>query len=267
MACERASPYNLAMNERFYRDIAPLYDLEFDEFDADVDLYRGYAEIVGSPILELGCGTGRLLIPLATAGFDVTGIDSSNEMLELARTRVAQAGLSDIELRHMDMRQLDELPTDNYHLVFCAVNSFLHLDSRSDQLDTLNSVRRVIDERGVLVIDVFHPTPAALSAMDERLTLDGDWQQPDGTRVHRFSQRRVHLAEQLIDTQLLFDFIDADGRVTRSQTNYQTRYVYHFEMVGLLNAAGFDIEGVYGSYGLDPLDDTSTSMIFVAHRR
>ncbi len=77
----------------------------------------------------------------------------------------------------------------------------------------------------------------------------------------------MHPTEQLIETILIFDRIDGEGRVTRSQTSYQSRYIHHFEMLGLLETAGFEIEGVYGSYALDPLDDGSSSMIFVAHRR
>ncbi|MGA7671031.1 MAG: class I SAM-dependent methyltransferase [Nitrolancea sp.] len=267
MAHLRSSPYNRDMNDSFYRDVAPLYDLEFDEFDADLDLYRGYAEIVGSPILELGCGTGRLLVPLAEAGYDVIGIDSSHEMLDLARKRVADSGLTNAELIHGDMRELHNLASDCFRLVFCAVNSFLHLESRDDQLATLEAARRVLDDRGVLVIDVFHPTPSALIAIDDRFTLDGDWCLPDATRVNRFSQRRTHPADQLIETQLIFDHVDADGRVTRTMTSYRTRYVHHFEMLGLLDSAGFELEGVYGSYALDPLEDASSSMIFVAHRK
>lgn len=267
MARAKSSPYNRSMNDSFYRDVAPLYDLEFDEFDADVDLYRGYADIVGSPILELGCGTGRLLVPLAGAGYEITGIDSSPEMLDVARQRVANTGLTNVDLVQSDMRSLRDLPSDHFRLVFCAVNSFLHLETRDDQLATLGAVRRVLDDRGVLVVDVFHPTPAALSAMDDRFALDGDWCLEDGTRVNRFSQRRVHPAEQTIDTQLIFDRIDTEGRVTRKQTSYRSRYVHHFEMLGLLDASGFEIESVYGSYALDPLEDGSASMIFVAHRK
>lgn len=260
-------PYNRHMSEDFYREIAQFYDLEFDEFDADVGLYRGYADIVGSPVLELGCGTGRLLVPLAASGLAVTGVDSSLEMLELARSRVEDAGATSVELVHDDMRLLTSQPSDYFRLVFCAINSFLHLETRHDQLLALNAARRVLNDRGVLIIDVFHPTPAALIAMDDKFSLDGDWCLADGTNVNRFSQRRVHPAEQMIDTHFIFDRIDAEGRVTRSQTGYRTRYVHQYEMLGLLDVAGFEIEGVYGSYSLDPLEDSSASMIFVAHRR
>jgi SAM-dependent methyltransferase len=255
------------MSESFYSSIADYYDLEFDHFDADLDLYRGYAEIIGGPILELGCGTGRLLLPLARDGYEITGVDTSFDMLERARARLEEARLANGQLRCLDMRRLDELPDDHFRLVFCAVNSFLHLDSREDQLAALHSARRVLRHRGLLIMDVFHPAPPTLQSIDDRLTLDGTWTLPDGSRVDRFSYRRVHPASQIIDTTLLFDVTTPDGMMRRKSTSYQTRYVHHFEMVGLLETAGFEIETVLGSYTLDPFEDDSTEMIFVAHKR
>jgi SAM-dependent methyltransferase len=255
------------MSESFYNAIAAWYDLEFDHFDADLDLYRGYAEIVGGPLLELGCGTGRLLIPLALDGYEITGIDASFDMLARARARLEEAQLTNGQIRHLDMRRLDDLPDDHFRLVFCSVNSFLHLDSREDQLATLQAARRVLHHRGILIIDVFHPSPSALQAIDDRLTLDGTWAITDGSRVDRFSYRRVHPASQIVDTTLLFDVTNSDGQMRRTSTSYQTRYVHRFEMVGLLESAGLEIESVLGSYALDPFEDDSAEMIFVAHKR
>jgi SAM-dependent methyltransferase len=255
------------MSQSFYDAMAPWYDLEFDEFDADLELYRGYAEIVGSPILELGCGTGRLLIPLAQDGFQVTGIDSSADMLARAEQRLSAAGFDEVALHRLDMRALGGLPAHHFRMVFCAVNSFLHLETRADQLTALQAAQRVLHHDGLFVIDLFHPTPPTLQAMDDRLALDGSWTLEDGSRVDRFSQRRVYPARQLIDTTLILDRSDGDGVVRRSVTSYRTRYIHHFEMLGLLDEAGFVIEGIYGSYELDPFEDSSPVMIFVAHAR
>jgi SAM-dependent methyltransferase len=255
------------MSQSFYDAMAPWYDLEFDEFDADLELYRGYAEIVGSPILELGCGTGRLLIPLAQDGFQVTGIDSSADMLARAEQRLSAAGFDEVALHRLDMRALGGLPAHHFRMVFCAVNSFLHLETRADQLTALQSAQRVLHHDGLFVIDLFHPTPSTLQAMDDRLALDGSWTLEDGSRVDRFSQRRVYPARQLIDTTLILDRSGGDGVVRRSVTSYRTRYIHHFEMLGLLDEAGFAIEGIYGSYELDPFEDSSPVMIFVAHAR
>lgn len=255
------------MSESFYRDIAPWYDLEFDEFDADVDLYRGYADMVGSPILELGCGTGRLVIALSNAGYEVVGVDSSEAMLERARDRLRAAHIDNVALLRRDMRQLGDLEDGRFRLVFSAMNSFLHLENRVDQITTLQSASRVLHHRGILVLDVFHPSPATLQSMDDRLTLDASWDLPDGVHMDRFSHRRVHPAEQLIETTLIFDLSDANGIVTRKRTSYHTHYIHYHEMLGLLDVAGFVVESVYGSYSLEPFEDGSSSMIFVAHRR
>jgi len=261
------APYNAAMSQSFYEAIAPWYDLEFDAFDADLDLYRGYAEIVGSPILELGCGTGRLLIPLAQDGFEITGVDASSAMLARAEQRVAAAGVDAVDLRRLDMRALGDLPAAHFRLVFCAVNSFLHLETRADQLLALQAVHRLLDRSGLFVLDIFHPTPSTLQTMDDRLLLDGSWMLQDGSRIERFSQRRVSPAQQIIDTTLIFDQTGTDGIVKRALTSYRTRYIHHFEMLGLLEESGFEIEGIYGSYELDRFDDGSPVMIFVAHVR
>lgn len=255
------------MSQSFYDAMAPWYDLEFDEFDADVEFYRGYAEIVGSPILELGCGTGRLLVPLAEAGYRITGVDSSPEMLEHARQRIERAGLDDVDLLQLDMRALAGLPPEHFQMVFCAVNSFLHLETPDDQLLALRGVRRLLKSSGIFVLDLFHPTPSTLLGMDDRLQHDGGWTLPDGSRVDRFSQRHLSPARQTIETTLFIDRTSPDGTLRHSASSYRTRYIHHFEMLALLEAAGLELEGVYGSYELEPLDDHSPNMIFVAHAR
>lgn len=250
-----------------YAAIAPYYDLEFADFDADVHLYLGYAGVVGSPILELGCGTGRLIVPLAMAGYRVCGLDASPAMIALARERLSLGGLTHVDLRVGDMTDLTGYPEHHFRMVFAAINSFLHLESRGDQLAALGAVRRVLHRDGILVLDLFHPIPAALQALDEQLHLDGQWTLPDGARLDRLSHRRLHVAEQRIETTLYYDRTDRLGALTRTVAEYGTRYVHRFEMEGLLAEAGFAIEGVYGSYQLDPLEDSSAVMVFVAHGR
>src|SRR5436853_7487098 len=76
-----------------YDLIAPFYDVEHAHFNEDMDLYRNFAELCGGRILELGCGSGRVLVPLAQEGYEITGGDTSARMLELARQALHQAGV------------------------------------------------------------------------------------------------------------------------------------------------------------------------------
>ncbi len=250
-----------------YADISPFYDLEFDSFEDDLELYLGYVQIVGGPVLELGCGTGRLLEPIANAGVDIVGLDNSESMIALARQRI-QGGnhLDRISLGQGDMRDLSNLYDTAFRLVFVAINSFLHLESRDDQLAALREVRKVLDRDGILVIDVFNPTPETLSRMDDRYAFDAEWELDSGSSVQRFSNRQIDPIDQIVTTRLFYDLVDQHGNLTRRSTSYQMRYVHRFELELLLMHAGFEIEGAYGSYSLDPISADSEHLIVVAHR-
>jgi hypothetical protein len=102
--------------------------------------------------------------------------------------------------------------------------------------------------------------------MSDRYLYDGAWDLESGIRVERFSHRSIQLSAQTITTRLFYDLIAADGAVRRRTTSYLMRYVHRFELEVLLHAAGFELEGIYGSYALDPLEDDSDQVIVVAHR-
>ena len=71
-----------------YDLIAPFYDIEHDRFSEDLDMYRNFAELSGGKILELACGSGRVLLPLVEEGYELTGVDNSEKMLEIAQQRL-----------------------------------------------------------------------------------------------------------------------------------------------------------------------------------
>src|SRR5579875_3765285 len=105
-----------------YDVIAPFYDIEHAQFDEDLDLYQNYAELCGpgSPLLELACGSGRLLAPLAAEGYTLVGVDSSAAMLDLAGQHAREAGVEQrITLLQQDMRSLHL--SQRFHLAFCAL--------------------------------------------------------------------------------------------------------------------------------------------------
>ncbi|MCM8747639.1 methyltransferase domain-containing protein [Thermomicrobiaceae bacterium CFH 74404] len=249
-----------------YDVIAEYYDLEFDAFTEDVDLYLAFAQRAGTPVLELGCGTGRLLLPLARAGFEVEGVDRSAAMLARAAERLNRHGLSHVRLRQADVTDLSELPERHYSLVVLAVNGFLHLLDRAAQVTALEQIHRVLRPGGLLLLDVLHPTPAQLEGWEGHLLHDASWALPDGSLLDRFSARRVSPAEQTIETWLFYDRRRPDGTLTRDAVTYVLRYVHRFELELLLEGAGFRIEAIYGSYQLDPLEDESPLMLVVAVR-
>lgn len=166
-----------------YARLAELYDLEHQAFTDDVGLYLSLAEVVGDPILELGCGTGRILAPMAQAGFRVTGVDRSQPMLDQAAATLDQTGVADrVSLALDDMTRADRAPGGPFGLVFFALNGFLHLASQREQRRALEAARRALDPRGMLVIDVLDPSPELLTSFDGRVLHEGNWSWREGSR-------------------------------------------------------------------------------------
>lgn len=246
-----------------YASLPELYDLEHAAFDDDIELYLQFAEVVGDPILELGCGTGRVLVPLAAAGYRVTGLDRSGPMLQ--RASEATARLRDrVTLVEAPMAVADAAPGGPFGLVLLTLNGLLHLPTIEAQRETLAAARRALDPRGMLVIDVMNPSPDLLATFDGRVQHEGSWEREDGTVVDRFSTRAHAPADQRIETDLWFDLVDPAGRLTRVRSQFPMRYVTRAELELLLELAGFVEWRVYGGYDLEPYGDASERLIVTA---
>lgn len=247
-----------------YDPFARFYDLFYGGMADDLPMYRDFALAANGPILELGCGTGRVLIPLAQEGHRLTGLDSSPAMLERARAKAQAAGVAErVRLVQGDMCAF-QLP-DSFNLAIIPINTFMHCHSLERQLACLRCVRRHLAPGGQLVIDLFHPDLQTLLESDGRLLLRGEVVDPDsGHTLQHYATRRVELATQTQHTTFIIDEIDASGAVRRSLFPFRMRFVYRYEMELLLRLAGYSLEAVYGSYDLEPFDSDSEKMIFVA---
>ena len=250
-----------------YAELPELYDLEHAGFTEDVDLYLRLAEVVGDPILELGCGTGRVLGPLAAAGNRVTGLDRSRPMLDRARSMLhAQSSINSqlVTLAQGSMIEAERAPGGPFGLVIFSLNGLMHVSAMAEQRAALASARRALDPRGMLVVDLLNPTPELLTTFDGRVRHEGAWRRSDGTTVDRFSVRTQDSAEQTIDTELWYDLVDPAGYIRRIRSGFPMRYLIASELALLLELTGFVEWKIYGSYDLDPYDDGSDRLIVTA---
>jgi SAM-dependent methyltransferase len=246
---------------------ARFFDADYAGYLDDLPLLEAYAQRTGSPLLELGCGTGRLLIPLAEAGYRVTGVDLSTEMLRIARAKAEAAGVAEsVKLIEGDYA---DAPLDgSYRLAFVVMNSFLHLDTQERQLAALRHWREHLAPGGLLVIDVFHPDVSQLAGFDGRLEWDKTWNDPEtGATVMKWLTRTVDLAEQTLHVTLIYDEVAADGSLRRTLVPFETRYLWRFEAELLLGKAGFTLEALYGDWDANPFESASDRMILVARRK
>jgi len=249
-----------------YDVYARYYDLDLGEVDADLTMIQQFAARCGSPILELACGTGRVLLPLARQGYQITGVDISPAMLELARRKLVAEHLAErVTLVEQDMRELEL--DGRFNLVLIAVNSFMHIPSTDDQLKTLSHIRRHLTPGGLLLLDLFNPDLSRLLDMHGQMALDKVMADPDtGHRLMRFHADKVDLGQQTIDVTFVVDDISAEGHVQRTLFPFTVRYLFRYELELLLRHAGFEIEAIYGSYDLDEYAGESEKMIAVARR-
>lgn len=251
-----------------YDLFARFYELFDGRFAEDLPVYVNFARRSGGPVLELGCGTGRVALALAREGLTVTGIDHSPAMLALARRKLEQAGLSkSVTLIEADLGDFDLGPAQRFGLAVCAQNTFCHMLTTADQLRMLRTVHRHLEVGGLLVMDVYNPDPAALIGNDRRLVLTGVTTDADtGYLVTRTMVREIDAGEQIEHVTLFVDEIDAHQPISRHVFEFDLRYVYRFELELLLDKAGFQVEAMYGSYQLEPFCGESEHLLAVARR-
>lgn len=255
-----------------YDLIAPFYDIEHARFDDDLDMYQNYAELSHGPLLELACGSGRLLVPLARDGYTLTGVDDSEEMLALARERLQQEELlSHVTLVQQDITrlQLSQLPAlpQKYRLAFIALGSFGHIITRKAQQQALHAIRAHLAIHGTLIIDISNADARYMENMHNQMLHQGSWQQDDGTWLSHFVSPASSTGRHLLELTHFYDRHSQGGTVNRT---ISTTYLYLFErseMELLLETADFTVKDVYGNYDLGPYTLDSDRMIFIAEAR
>jgi SAM-dependent methyltransferase len=242
------------------------YDLVWAGKQDDVPFLLATAKETGGPVLELACGTGRVLLPLARAGFDVTGIDLSQAMLDKLQAKLDKEPRevqARVALKCADMR--DYRFSQKFKLVFCTFNSFLHMMTTEDQLACLNSVREYLADDGRLVIHIFAPDHRRLTSRDEtEIAVETDPETGRDMVVTDISKR--DLTSQTISVWECVDRIGDDGTVRRYPANFTLCWIHHREMHLLLKCAGYEVVAVYGGYDKRPYDYVSGIQLFVARK-
>lgn len=242
---------------------ARLYDDDYGDFTDDLELYLPFAERTGGPILEVMCGTGRVLLALAQAGHTAVGVDISRAMVGIARAKIEAAGLVDRgRAAEGDIRAL-ALP-EQFALALVPMNSFMHLETTADQIAALQALRRQLKPDGALLLDLFNPDPRELTADEGLLVHAKSFRSAQDHEVQKWVLRRTDWAAQTHYVEFLYDEIGVDRIVRRDVLPFTMRWLYRFELEHLLSSTGFEIEALFGSYDLDDYSSDSDRLIALA---
>jgi SAM-dependent methyltransferase len=251
--------------------LARLYDVDLLDDPGDLDLYLALAARGNGSILELGVGSARLAVPLAEAGWSVTGVDRDPAMLARARSRAARAGpevARRLELVEADIAGL-RLPGEpaRFRLAFIALNSLMMLGDRTTQAAAIAALAAHLEPGGMAVVDVWLPDADDLARYDGRVILDYAREDPETGRIVVKTGSAIHdAATQTVSLTTIFDEGAPGEPPVRWVRRDRLRLVGADELRGFAEAAGLALEVLAGGYDLEPLGPGSDRAVLVATR-
>ncbi len=248
------------------RNSAHLYDLDQrDIVTTDIPFYLEYAKGASGNILELGCGTGRVAIPLAQAGHNITGLDLSDSMLGVFHAKLAgmPAGIKDkISIVHGNMASFSL--GKKFDMIITPFRAFQALTRDDDINGCLNCVHSHLTENGIFIINVFRPFKI----------LDESWCYPETIQWERLDEatgskvvkkhwgERIDVANQIIYPNFAYEVIHQDDTIERFVDRLSLKYYYFEQLKKILQDAGFHIINEYGWYDKSAIEN-GRELIFV----
>lgn len=239
------------------------YDLMYEHYypipnfaRSDIPFWLEIAGEYGDPILELSCGTGRIAVPLAEQGFQVTGIDIADSMLEVARGKSSQVEWIEADIQNFDLAK-------RFSLIILPVNGIWHLLNIEAVEACFSSVKKHLKPGGKFILDTFNPChKASLDVLsDPRRNLHSIYPDPDGKgTVVVTSSNQLDLTEQIYQMKLFFQLAGEEKEQVEEMT-YRLYFPQELEI--LLKYNGFQIENKFGAYDRSPFSSASFQQILV----
>lgn len=255
------------MSPNLYANSAALYDIGNDRTMVSADL-RFYLETIrpDDSVLEVGCGTGRVAIPLAERGNAVAGIDLSETMLAQFRSKLAERPLASrrVKLHHMDMRDFNLEQTFGW--IIFPFRVFQALTTNEERRRCLSSVRRHMDDNSRAVLTLFNPMTSILEGWGRKNILDFErTDERTGRTIRRYQDQLWHDQErQIIAVNMRHEVYDGARLVESLIDALELGYLYPEQCIPLFAASGLAVVDAFGAYDRRPLrPDERKEQIYV----
>jgi SAM-dependent methyltransferase len=247
-----------------YAPVARYYHREYQSYREDLPLYEYLARRLGSPFLELGCGSGRITRLLLEMGLSGVAIDSSSAMLDLAAKHLDRWITSgQVRLVQADARSLGVVSDGPFAWAFFGLSTFAHLLSTEEQLAALASVAGHVISGGRIVVDM--PEPFSSFPFEGAKTPEVQWVDVD-MRLMKLVYRVPRFEDQAEDVTVIYEDWSHQGKLERVATRFRLRYLFPGEARLLAGMAGLAVEAVYGNYALEPFGADSDRLILVLRK-
>ena len=260
------------MDENLLRNSAWLYDVDNrDNLTDDIKFYIDYAKKPGvKNILELGCGTGRVAIPLAKEGFNVTGLDLSKEMLDVFRQKLDNLDdnvKNKVELIHESMAYFDL--NKKFDLIVAPFRAFQCLTDDKDIENSLNCIKNHLTDDGIFIINVFNPDPSRMNE-NWRHPLKIQWERLDENTgnyvIKKYSQDNIDFENRIIYVTFIYEVKDKAGNISKFEDKLKLKYHNESQLQEICEKAGLKIKEKFGWYDKISIDEAKRELIFVCRK-
>jgi SAM-dependent methyltransferase len=250
-----------------YNVTAKYYDAAYATKQDLVDLpfYLDLAKASGGPVLEIACGTGRVLLPIARENIDIDGVDNSLPMLRVLKSHIDNEPAEirrRITLHEGDMR--DFRLREKFPLVIIPFRPLQHMYTLQDQLRALATAAFHLQKNGILAFDLFYPKMELISAGVGQEIVDLEWQANSNSVVRRYFRKdSVDKINQVFSFTFIFRTYKGDKLVHQESEPFKLSYYSYPQLKALFRLARLEPVAEYGSFAKTPLDNTAEQMIFL----
>lgn len=246
-----------------YDPWADYYDIVHEGLNGEAEFYVGQAIRIAGRTLELGCGTGRIAIPMAMSGVDVTGLDNAPRMLERCREKLSAVGEAKgkLHLVEADMTTFDL--GKKFSFICLPYRTFMHLDSAESQRACLGCVRKHLEDDGVLAFNVWMPEERILTQDEEERFVE-KYSLEDGYELLHYHRAQFDTAKQMMIEEHRLVETDAQGKHIDSMTlPLVRRWSWPDELKALFEKCNLRVLGLFGDFDCSLFNESSTEMIWV----
>jgi len=247
------------MRDRYNENFLSYYDL--DNNKGNISFYLKYAREAHGEILELGCGTGRISIPLLQSGYKVTAVDNSKKMIDLLKQKLINHSYKkNIKLVHEDILEMDL--RKKYDLIIMPFRVFQCFLTQSDQERALTNIKRHMQRGATLIFDVYFPNLQLLSDIPSREKIVSKYVVDGKHLIKTYKSLSIDICNQVVNTEIVFYQLQNNRRKLLTKNTICMRYSFLAEMKYLLGLNGLQIDKLLSDYKSDRFTP-GKEMIFV----
>ncbi|MFH0929159.1 MAG: class I SAM-dependent methyltransferase [Candidatus Aenigmatarchaeota archaeon] len=249
-----------------FDSIAKYYDMFHKGNEGDLKFYQKEAS-KSSTVLDVGCGTGRLAIPIAKKGIKVVGIDMSKKMIDIARNKAKADGLGNkVKFLQRDMKKFNL--RKKFDLIIIANRSFLNAVTDKDQKNTLLCCKRHLKKGGRLIFNIFVPDCKIISQQNSKEELlKTFFDKKNKETIKLYYKSRIDRLNQISYSEYIIKKIKNNRKIYEKRNRITLRYCFFTEIKYLLELCGFKVKNVYGDFNRHRINEKSREMIWIVNRK